>query len=72
MEVLKHGNTYNEIECKKCGALLSYNKKDIKVSRGCDDYFGVIHSWCMEYFYCPECQTQIVLCNYIDGEDVTK
>ena len=32
IEVLKHGNNKKEIECKNCGALLRYDRKeDVKI-----------------------------------------
>lgn len=70
MEVIKHGNTYKETECKKCGALLSYCKSDIKINSGCDDYFGEIHSYHEEYIKCLDCGKKIILCSYIDGEKI--
>lgn len=51
MKVLRHGNTYKEIECKKCGALLSYCKVDIKI----EEY---MHT---KYISCPECGKIITL-----------
>ena len=69
MEVIKHGNTYREVECKKCGALLSYCKSDIKINSGYDDdYFGKIHSYHEEYIKCLDCGKKIILNSYIDGE----
>ena len=56
MEVLRHGNTYNEVECKKCGALLSYCKADIIETSKCEEVFGGDwYSSDEKYIYCPEC-----------------
>lgn len=72
MEVIRHGNTYKEIECKKCGALLSYYTADVKVSSNCEEYFGEIHSSCKKYITCPECKKEIVLSFRIDGKETVK
>ena len=66
MEVLKHGNTYKEIECPKCGALLSYCKADVKEYDRCDDYFGVWHSYYEKYIKCLECDNKIILYSISD------
>ena len=52
MEVLRHGNTYKEVECTKCGALLSYCKTDIKS-------FDFTH----KHVICPECNAMVGLKN---------
>ena len=70
MEVLRHGNTYREVECKKCGALLSYSTGDIKVRDHSGEVFGEIHSSCKKYITCPECKEEIVLSFVIDGEEM--
>ena len=57
MEVLKHGNTYKEVECPKCGALLSYCKADIEY-RNENQLFCIIHK---EWITCPECNERIML-----------
>ena len=44
MEVIKHGNTYKEIECPGCRALLSYCKGDIKTKFIEDEVFGEWYS----------------------------
>ena len=62
MEVIKHGNTYNEVECKKCGALLSYCKADIKEDNYGEFYFiEPKRNTHEEYVTCPECRTKIIL-----------
>lgn len=69
MEVIKHGNTYKEIECPRCGALLSYCKTDIKKDNRIDYYFGEHHYIHKEYVTCIECKTMIKLKYLIDGEE---
>ena len=73
MEVIRHGDTYKEIECKKCGALLSYCAADIKII---DRYAGVFggdwYTSCKKYITCPECEKEIVLSWKIDGEETAK
>ena len=70
MEVIRHGNTYKEVKCKKCNALLSYGKSDIKYDDRDERYFGVWHYSRKEYVVCPECQNEIILYWTIDGEEV--
>ena len=53
MEVLKHGNRYKEIECLKCGALLSYCNSDIRGYWKGRSY--------TELIICPECNERIIL-----------
>ena len=72
MEVLRHGNTYKETECSKCGALLSYCNKDVKTKFNVDDYFGEIHTCRREWIVCPECHKEINLSFKIDGEEQVK
>ena len=67
MQVLKHGNTYKEIECDKCGALLSYCIKDIQSWSDCCDYFGDMHYIARQFIKCPECKRQITLKYFVDG-----
>lgn len=69
MEVIKHGNTYKEVECPKCGALLSYCKSDIKKDHRTDYYFGENHYIYKEYVTCIECRTMIKRKNLIDREE---
>lgn len=62
MEVIKHGNTYKEVECRICGALLSYCKKDVKEESGYnDDYFGRLCYSTTKYVECPECDSRVIL-----------
>ena len=69
MEVIKHGNTYKEVECKKCGALFSYCKSDvIKESDYCE-YYDRFHWIDKKYIICPECNNTITLEFKIDGDE---
>lgn len=69
MKVLKHGNTYREKECPGCGALLSYCETDIK-SNHYKDYDNFKDHWLtMKYIKCPECNGQINLKFFVDGEE---
>lgn len=69
MEVIKHGNTYREVECKKCGALLSYCEVDIKNNNRDDIFLGEEHYSRRKYIICPECKKEINLSWIIDGEE---
>lgn len=69
MEVLRHGNTYKEVECKKCGALLSYCEADVDNDYNWDEYFGEVHSIYKEYICCPECKNEIKLKYKVDGKE---
>ena len=71
MEVIKHGNTYKETECTKCGALLSYCEIDINNDDE-DNYFGVLCYSHRKYVVCPECKKEINLSWIIDGEETVK
>ena len=66
MEVLRHGNTYKKIECKKCGALLSYCEADVKKYSKCEEVFGEWHSYHEESITCPECNDKIMLYIFAD------
>lgn len=62
MEVLKHGNTYNEVECPECTALLSYYKGDIQHDVVVGEVFGGDwYSSHRKYIVCQECKKKIVL-----------
>ena len=66
MEVIKHGNTYKEVECKKCNALLSYCESDIKKNTH-HDFWDWNDHWTTElYIICPECGTKIELKHLTD------
>lgn len=71
MEVIKHGNTYKEAECKRCGALLSYCKADIKGEGYGEAYFiKEKQNTYEEYVTCPECRTKIILKQLPYGKDI--
>ncbi len=72
MKVIKHGNTYKEIECPKCGALLSYCTKDIEIDDRSDEVFCVWHDYYEEYIICPECEEKITIYKKVDGEVLKK
>lgn len=67
MQVLKHGNTYEELECQLCKAQIGYTQRDIEHSVMHDAYNGNTHETITEYLYCPECGCRIVLTLKIDG-----
>lgn len=67
MEILKHGETYREIECEKCRAYVGYSYRDIEHKLMNDAYNGKIHETISEFIYCPECGCRIVLSLKIDG-----
>lgn len=69
MDIIKHGNTYEELECQLCHAQLGYTHKDIEHSIIHDAYNGLTHETITEYLYCPECGCRIVLSLKIDGVD---
>lgn len=70
MEVLRHGNTYKEIGCKNCDALLYYCKADIKELSKCEEVFGGWYSRDEKYICCPECNSKIILSLIVDGEKI--
>lgn len=70
MQVIRHGNTYREIECKNCGALLSYCDSEVIKKSDCYEVFGGDwHSYSEEYIICPECKKKIVFSSIIDGKE---
>ena len=73
MEVLRHGRTYKTVECKDCGALLSYCENDIiKKPKYYEVFGGDWHSVHEEHITCPECNNKIILSLIIDGEETVK
>lgn len=73
MEVVRHGHTYKEVECKNCNALLSYCESDIVKRSKCEEVFGGDwYSVNEEYVTCPECNKKIMLSLIIDGEEIVK
>ena len=67
--VIKHGNEYNEIECKKCNAIIGFTKADIKRRCRAFEYGGEIHGTHAEWIICPECKEENYLVYKVDGED---
>ena len=67
MQVIKHGNTYQELDCIMCGALIGVADKDIEHTVAHDAYGGAVHETVTEFVYCPECGCRIVLSLFIDG-----
>ena len=61
MQVIKHGNTYKEIECPKCNAWLSYCDSDIESRCDMGNYHGQLYTISKEWIVCPECYEKIVL-----------
>lgn len=62
MIVLYHGNTYKEILCDNCHAILGYTKKDIE-TRISKDIIGntVVRKTYESYIACPECKCKITV-----------
>jgi DNA-directed RNA polymerase subunit RPC12/RpoP len=57
IKVLREG-TRNRIECDYCGALLAYDKEDIKK----DEVHWGLHYHTTTYFlHCPQCKNKIIL-----------
>lgn len=72
MKVIKHGNTYREVECKNCGALLSYCEHEVTIESHWVDCFGEWKDFYKEYIICPECKKDIVFSFIVDGEETVK
>ena len=70
MQVIKHGNTYKEIVCVKCGALLSYCEKDVKTKFNGGEYCGKFHSVVRKWIECPECCGENDILLIVDGDKV--
>ena len=62
MIVLYHGNTYKEITCDNCKAILGYTKKDIdtRVSKAMVGNTVVSKTY-TSYVACPECKCKITV-----------
>ena len=62
MIVLCHGNTYKEITCDNCKAILGYTKKDIdtRVSKATIGN-TVVRKTYESYIACPECKCKITV-----------
>lgn len=69
MEILKHGETFKEIDCEICKAKIGYSNRDIEHTLAKDAYNGHIHETVSEFIYCPECGCRLVLSLKIDGVD---
>lgn len=67
MQILTHGATYREKECKDCGAIIGYSYRDVEHKTIRDAYNGSIHETTSEFIYCPECGCRLVLSLRIDG-----
>ena len=67
MEIIKHGETYKELTCGNCKALLGYSYRDVEHSVEKDTFNNQVHETISEFFYCPECGCRIVLSLKIDG-----
>ena len=62
MIVLYHGNTYKEITCDNCKAILGYTEKDIdtRVSKATIGNTVVSKTY-ESYVVCPECKRKITV-----------
>ena len=67
--LIKHGNTYTEIECNECNALLGYTKKDINRKENSFEIFGEINFATIKWVDCQECGNKIYLSYIINGEE---
>lgn len=67
MEIIKHGKTYQELECEMCKAQIGFTYRDIEHKIVNDAYNGTVHETITEFIYCPECGCRIVLSLKIDG-----
>lgn len=68
MDIIKHGKTYQELDCMMCEAKIGVADKDIQHTIAHDAYGGGIHETVTEFVYCPECGCRIVLSLSIDGK----
>ena len=69
MEIIKHGKTYQEIECNSCKAVIGFSYRDIEHKVMRDAYNDQVHETVSEFIYCPECGCRLVLSLKIDGVD---
>ena len=62
MIVLYHGNTYKEITCDNCNAVLGYTNQDIdtRVSKAMIGNTVVSKTY-TSYVACPECKCKITV-----------
>ena len=57
IEIIKQG-TKNRVECKNCGALLSYTVDDVREE---EKYISQRDSYTQKYIMCQQCNNKIVL-----------
>lgn len=57
IEIIRPG-TKTQVECPMCGALLSYQKDDIKEE---ECFLSARASYLSRYITCPQCKHKIVL-----------
>lgn len=55
MKIIKHGNTYKEIEkiCPKCGCVFTYEDHEIEEEWERVDAYNSDHKY--DYVKCPDC-----------------
>lgn len=58
IKILKHGHIM-KIECKNCGALLSYEYEDIKEDKYNKLALDGMSGW-KRYIICPQCNAEII------------
>ena len=64
MKVLKHGNTYNEMECPKCHCIFEYVRTDIDyIQTGAVKGKGFMlkKEFTESVVHCPECNAWITI-----------
>lgn len=59
MNVLMHGNTYQQIRCKKCDALLEYTASDIVTHKAKSEEGNFFYEW--DFIKCLDCNNTIIL-----------
>jgi DNA-directed RNA polymerase subunit RPC12/RpoP len=59
IKVLKHGDITKKVKCAHCGALLSYEDKDVEIRKTDFDYSRAMVI--TRYITCPDCDMEIVL-----------
>lgn len=62
-KIIQHGDTYHEIQCRKCKAVIGYLDKEVK-----KEYVGIGENWCTEtYLECPECDKFLFYKKIVNG-----
>ncbi len=64
MKVLKHGNTYNKLECTNCHCIFEYVGKDIdykQTGKAKGQGFMLKREFTESILYCPECGAWITI-----------